>query len=687
MALVRLRFVVVGLALASLFSASCTRSATQLLVEVDSDLPASRLGCVRVEVTRVDDASDLTTQTFHVALADRTPHVAVPFSFGVTPPGGDVRARVELRASAYTRDACMTETFDTARPLVSRRVRTGFLPDRVLRLPIFLSADCVGIACAPTETCDLGLCVTVPDVDPGTLITTGPTDDAGPPARPPTFPADRPAPQIEVAQGPDDNIHDAIYPVGVSDGHVLIAGSAANDRDLVFGSRTVAAGEGVVFMAKLPTDSGGTPEWLVTLTPAVGSLPTIRRIEHLPSGAYAFCGTANAPFEVAGRMGSIAGSAAHFAFVGLIDAEGNLLPGSIHTLDALDVEPPDMLSPHARCTDLVVSSGQLVATVRTWNARAPRVDSMERATDGNFIVDAQNLLLYRITATPTDLVVQDPIVVGHAATTASMTIAGFEGTPFFARPIVDAAGDLVLAAVANDLTHDGTTRTDPSVTELSVRRIGPTSWSRMGVVRSAPAIEVHLEALETSPSFVWLAVTLRLGAETSSDITVPPLAPFTITRSGTYLVRLDARTGEGLGVTAVPHNVDALFPEDDTGAATSEDNLLYTGWLATTGRDEALWATATENGQLFDTRTLTVTADMLPQTDPFVGIVDATGAPIAGWQWTHAPEHSDWRLTHVAWIPTGFVVVSGYVESTGTVGALDDNWRRERSFFEILRVR
>ncbi|MBN8610342.1 MAG: hypothetical protein J0L92_07145 [Deltaproteobacteria bacterium] len=681
----RSRLAALGLTLCSLLVAGCTRAATQLVVEIDSDLPAVRLGCVRVEVSPRDDETDVSAQTFHVAL-DRTPHVEIPFSFGVTPPRDDDRARVEVSASAYRSEVCSTEAFDTARSFVTRRVRTGFLSGRALRLPMFLSTDCVGVVCAPTETCDLGRCVPVPEIDPNTLLTTSSTDDAGTRTRLPTFIPDRPEPGSEVVQGPAMNLHDTIYPVGVSVGtNVLIAGAITSD--VTFGTRTIAAGSGTVFLAKLAADAGATPDWVVTLQPALGSFPVIRRVEPLPMGGYAFCGTASAPFDVDGRADPIGGGAAHFGFVGLIDAEGNLLPASIHTLDAIASMTAGTMSPHARCTDLVVSGGQLVATVRTWNASAPRVDSAMRATDGVFLDTAQNLLLYRISIAGGDLVVADPIVVGHAETTLSMDMLSFEGTPFYARAIVDTDDQLVVAAVADDLAHDGTTRTDPSATELSVRRIGATSWSRMGLVRTSPAVEVHLEALDTSPSFVWLAVTIQLGMMSRSDVTIPPLAPFTITEDGTYLVRLDARTGDGLGVTLVPENVDALFPEDNTGAATSEDNQLYGGWLTTTGRDEALYATASLDGDRFEDETLSVGAATFAQADPFLAIVGASNQPIASWQWSHAPEHSDWRLTHVAWIPAGFVVVSGYVESTGTETEPDRSWRRDRSFFEILRSR
>jgi hypothetical protein len=666
------------LALSASLAGGCTRRATQLLVEVGSDLPASRLSCVHVEVSPLDDPSDVTSATFHVALADREPHVQVPFSFGVTPPGGQISRRVEVRARAHGLDACSSETFsDTG--FVERRVRTGWLADQALRLPIFLSADCLGITCSEAETCDAGRCVPVPDVDPGNLVITTPMDDAGVSTPSSTFAATRPMPVLEVARGPTLNLHDALYPVGASGGdRVLVAGALT--ADVVLGATRVPAGDGIVFLASLPTTPGASPDWVATLDPAVDTYPVIERAITMPNGDVVLCGTASAPFVVEGR--TFAGGAAHHAFVGAIGPDGRPRPDSFHSLDADPSTTMGTASPQARCVDLALASAtELVAAVRTWNAASPRVDSGTRATRGVFLDTAQNLLLYRVASADGGLAVSDPIVVGHHATTMSMDALGFAGASFAVETLEDAT---VLAAEADDLAHDGTARTSTGPVEVRVRRVG--SWLLDPLVRTSPVIESHLEALALSPTYAWVAVTIQLDAMPRANVAFGSLAPFEVTRDATYLVRIDLASGDVVGSTVLPEDLSAAF-EDNTGAATSEDNQLYGGAFATTGRDEALYATAAIAGDHFGDTTLDVTGSPIAQADPFLGIVGADGAPLAAWQWTDSPEHADWRLTHVTWIPSGFVAVAGYVESTGTESSPDRAWRRERSFFEILPAR
>lgn len=665
------------LALSASLGVGCTRRATQLLVEVGSDLPASRLACVHVRVSPLDDPSDVTSATFHVALADREPHVQLPFSFGVTPPGGQISRRVEVRATAHGLEACSSETFGEA-GFVERRVRTGWLADQALRLPIFLSADCLGVACAEDETCDTGRCVPVPDVDPGDLVITTRTDDAGvAPAS--TFVADRPAPVVAVTNGPAINLHDALYPVGVSGGdRVLVAGAIT--MDAMLGATRVAAGDGLVFVASLPAAAGASPDWVATLDPAPDTFPVIERAIALPDGGTLLCGTASASFVVGTR--TVAGGANHFGFVGALGPDGVPRPDSFHTLDAEPSPTMGTASPQARCVDLALTSEtELVAAVRTWNAASARVDGAPRASRGTFLDTAQNLLLYRVASTGGGLEVSDPIVVAHRDTTLSMDMLGFAGAAFAVETL---EGVTVLAAEADDLAHDGTARTSTGPVDVRVRRVG--SWLLDPLVRTSPVIESHLEALALSPTYAWVAVTIQLGAMPLTNVAFGSLAPFEVTRDATYLVRIDLVAGLVVGATVLPEDLSSAF-EDDTGASLSEDNLLYGGAFATTGRDEALYATVAIEGDHLGDATLRVTGSPLAQADPFLGIVGGDGAPIAGWQWTDSPEHADWRLTHVTWIPAGFVVVAGYVESTGTESSPDRAWRREGSFFEILPAR
>jgi len=154
----------------------CVRPATQLVVVVESDLPADARACVHVEVAPVDEPDVVSEQTFHAEL-DRPVRTQLPFSFGVTPPGGRWQRRIELTVAAYSLDACSRGTFDRSDAVVTRRVRSGFVEGQALRLPIFLAASCVGVVCGDEQTCDGGACVLVPDLDPGGLVPTRPGNE------------------------------------------------------------------------------------------------------------------------------------------------------------------------------------------------------------------------------------------------------------------------------------------------------------------------------------------------------------------------------------------------------------------------------------------------------------------------------------------------------------------------------
>ena len=153
--------------------AGCIRPATQLVVVVESDLAADRRACVHVQVTPADEPEAIAAQTFHEAL-DRPVRARVPFSFGVTPPGGRWERRVELTVAAHVSSTCSAGSFDAVEAVVVRRVRSGFLEGQSLRLPVFLSSSCVGVVCSAEQTCEAGACVIVPDIDPGSLVPTRP---------------------------------------------------------------------------------------------------------------------------------------------------------------------------------------------------------------------------------------------------------------------------------------------------------------------------------------------------------------------------------------------------------------------------------------------------------------------------------------------------------------------------------
>jgi hypothetical protein len=161
----RARLAVVAALLTS-WSAACSRPPTQLLVVVETDVPETDFTCVRVHAERVGgDGIGGVDRAFRVPAETR-----VPFSFGVVPPDGDARARVELVAELRT-DDCDAPRAGEAAPLVRRAVRTGFLPEQTLRLPIYLGARCRDVSCADDATCDPGSarCEPVPELEPLTL--------------------------------------------------------------------------------------------------------------------------------------------------------------------------------------------------------------------------------------------------------------------------------------------------------------------------------------------------------------------------------------------------------------------------------------------------------------------------------------------------------------------------------------
>jgi len=158
-------------AMLAAFSAGCTRGATQLVVVVESDLASSQRRCVLIETGPVvpGEPFEVTSGwTFYIE-DNGAPEVTIPFSAGVTPPGGDPRARVEIRVSALS--VCADPAPPEART-VTRTARTGFLPEQTLILPIFLQQSCVGMTCPAELTCIDGVCAD-PDVDPATLRRSG----------------------------------------------------------------------------------------------------------------------------------------------------------------------------------------------------------------------------------------------------------------------------------------------------------------------------------------------------------------------------------------------------------------------------------------------------------------------------------------------------------------------------------
>ena len=171
-----------------LLLAACTNAATQLIVTVDSDLPASYVVSVHALARPGDTSAGLGVDSrFDLSGAGGPASFTLPLSFGVVPPDGDAARPVELRVEALDSAGLVT---------VVRVARTGFVSEKTLHLPIFLSDACRAVTCAPELTCDRGVCVSpeVPvtslrEVRPGdelrdagapSALDAGPRPDAGP---------------------------------------------------------------------------------------------------------------------------------------------------------------------------------------------------------------------------------------------------------------------------------------------------------------------------------------------------------------------------------------------------------------------------------------------------------------------------------------------------------------------------
>lgn len=166
----------------------CRRPATQLLVVVDTDAADGTYTCARIEVLRVEGER---VEAGGAAGLLVPAQVTLPFSIGVAPPDGDARRRVQVVAELRD-DACGERVGAERPPRIRRVVRTGFLPEQTLRLPIFLADRCRDVPCAQNETCasTSGTCEPIPEVSPESLVPvtpgaeladagSAPTPDAG----------------------------------------------------------------------------------------------------------------------------------------------------------------------------------------------------------------------------------------------------------------------------------------------------------------------------------------------------------------------------------------------------------------------------------------------------------------------------------------------------------------------------
>lgn len=120
---------------------------TQLVVFIDTDLPEGAFDAVSVLVEGPDGRA-----------LDREIELPLPASFGIRPKRGDAERRVTTQATARREGS----------PLVTTTSVTSFVAGHRMRLDLFLSHECIGVLCAPDETCRRGDCVD-PWVPPGDL--------------------------------------------------------------------------------------------------------------------------------------------------------------------------------------------------------------------------------------------------------------------------------------------------------------------------------------------------------------------------------------------------------------------------------------------------------------------------------------------------------------------------------------
>jgi hypothetical protein len=142
----------IACAAAVLLSAGCTAEATQLIVLVDTDYEVpSEVARIYAMVSDAEE-NEISSQEFGLTdnpSPDMPALFGVPLSFGVVPMDGDPSRRVIVQVEARDVDGGTR---------VVRRARTGFLPNRTLLLPMFLSRSCEGVMCPARQTCVDGAC-------------------------------------------------------------------------------------------------------------------------------------------------------------------------------------------------------------------------------------------------------------------------------------------------------------------------------------------------------------------------------------------------------------------------------------------------------------------------------------------------------------------------------------------------
>lgn len=162
-----------GAVLLAFVAACSTRSATQIVVEIDAERGVrGAVEVVHVVVNGGDGTTAGAPRVQRLDVRERPPRW--PFTVVIAPLERDSERRYEIVVSAKG----PAPTGGGDRPVVATvRAISGFVPDETRVLRLLLEDACRGVACDAEETCRAGTCM-VATVDPSILA--GPEVDAGP---------------------------------------------------------------------------------------------------------------------------------------------------------------------------------------------------------------------------------------------------------------------------------------------------------------------------------------------------------------------------------------------------------------------------------------------------------------------------------------------------------------------------
>jgi hypothetical protein len=144
-------------ALVGLLAACSARPRTQVMVEVHATPSlAARTTRVHLRAQGFDATGLEPGVTFD---RDVEAPIDFPISLAIVPQGEDPTRTFRVHATGYEGSA----------ERITARARSGFRPERTLRLVLWLDEDCVDVVCTDSETCREGTCVDAL-VDPGGLL-------------------------------------------------------------------------------------------------------------------------------------------------------------------------------------------------------------------------------------------------------------------------------------------------------------------------------------------------------------------------------------------------------------------------------------------------------------------------------------------------------------------------------------